>query len=502
MRFVKKITNHRGLLFSLLLVIFLVPIISNAQASLGLPSNIGGLGTTDLKTVISNIVGVIFGFLGILLVLLILYGGFLWMTSQGNEQQIEKAKKVITSAVIGLALVLSAYGIASFIVSSLLGSTTTTVTPPGPPGPCTNCISLGNGIIESHYPGVNAVNIPRNTKIIITFKEKIKTSTMIAANVQIKNLTTGTPALTAGEVQIATTDQLTYVLTPNNPLGSPSVKNKYQVSLKNIDKDSGGAALPLGYQWSFTVSTASDTTPPTVTSVIPIANSTVPRNTIVQINFSEGIDPSGITGPNSAFTITQNPATAVAGVYSISNQYRTAEFRTTDSCGTNSCGGTVYCLAGGSAFTGLATTGIKDLAGNPLAADYQWGFSSNNTINTAPPVITHQAPRQGDAGVSTMDPAEVYFDKEMSFSSLNSQSINLSNVGFWLESSNVAGKTQVQIQHQPFDPYTNYDISVLSGVKDIFQNCYNPCSCNSTDGSCGCKVPAPGCTGLNCTSAE
>jgi hypothetical protein len=503
--FYEKIKRYQIFFLIILgLGILVSPFIVNAQVSLGFPSSLAGLSSQDLKTTISNLVRVIFGFLGILLVLLLLYGGFLWMTSQGNEQQIERAKKVITSAVIGLVLVLSAFGIASFIVNSLVGGTGGGNGNGGGDdgGPCVNCLALGNGIIESHYPGVNAINIPRNTKIIITFKEAVTQASMTAANVQIKNLTTGAPALTAGEVQIATVDQLTYVLTPNNLLGSPSVKNRYQVSLQNIDKASGGAALPLGYQWQFTVSTASDTTPPTITSVIPIANSTVSRNTIVQVNFSEGIDPSGITGPSPAFTVTQSPSTAVAGVYTIGNQYKTAEFRTTDSCGTNSCGGTVYCLAAAASFSGLVSTGIKDLAGNPLAADYQWGFNTNASINTAPPVITHQEPRQGDAGVSTMDPAEVYFDKEMSFSSLNSQNINLSNTGFWLESGNVAGKTQVQIQHQPFEPYTDYDISVLSGVKDIFQNCYSPCSCNSTDGSCGCKVSAPGCSGLNCTSIE
>lgn len=482
-------------------VILLVPFFASAQVSLGLPSNIAGLASQDLKVTVENIVRIIFGFLGILLVLLLLYAGFLWLTSQGNKDQIERAKKIITSAVVGLVLVLAAYGIAAFIIYSLLGATGPGGTggtggPPG--GPCNNCIALGNGIIESHYPGVNAKNIPRNTRIVITFKEEVKSTSMIVPNIQVKNLTTGSPALIA----ISNDGQLTYTIVPNDLLGSPSVENKYQVVLQDILKASdGSAALPLGYQWQFTVSTASDTTAPTVISVIPLAASTVPRNTIVQINFSESIDPSGITGVSPQFTV-QDSATVLTGVYSIGNQYKTAEFRTTVECGTNSCGGTVFCLPPDSALTGLAETGITDMAGNPLAVDYQWGFNTSNAIDTTPPTITHQAPLKGAAGVSTMDPAEVYFSKEMSISSLNSGNVTLSNTGFWLESSNVAGKTQVLIHHQPFQPYTSYDIAVTSGVKDINQNCFSPCSCNSTDGSCGCQVPSGICTGLSCTSGE
>jgi hypothetical protein len=268
MRINKFLISNSKFLIPAVLVILFVPLLTHAQASLGLPSGLAGLSSQDVKITIQNIVQIIFGFLGILLVLFLLYGGWLWMTSQGNEDQIDRAKKVITSAVIGLVLILASFGIATFIVNSLNQATGPGGNggPGGGGGPCTNCLALGNGIIESHYPGVNARNISRNTRIIITFKEAVTSASMTAANVQIKNLTTGTPALIASEVQISSGDQLTYTIVPNALLGSPSVENRYQVSLQNINKVAGGAALPLGYQWQFTVSTASDTTPPTVTS--------------------------------------------------------------------------------------------------------------------------------------------------------------------------------------------------------------------------------------------
>ncbi|MCX6795418.1 MAG: IPT/TIG domain-containing protein [Candidatus Falkowbacteria bacterium] len=62
-------------------------------------------------------------FLGIIAVSIILWGGFIWMRSNGSTEQIEKAKKILRSGVIGLVIILSAWGIAYFVISRLLGAT-------------------------------------------------------------------------------------------------------------------------------------------------------------------------------------------------------------------------------------------------------------------------------------------------------------------------------------------------------------------------------------------
>src|SRR3989344_4832265 len=98
-----------------------------AQGNLGLTPEVGeaiGLATTDVRIVAARIIRNFFGLLGIVAVVLILYGGFLWMTAAGNEEKVEKAKKVLTSAVIGLAIMLSAFAIAQFVISSLVEATT------------------------------------------------------------------------------------------------------------------------------------------------------------------------------------------------------------------------------------------------------------------------------------------------------------------------------------------------------------------------------------------
>ncbi len=69
---------------------------------------------------IGSIIGVILSFVGILFLILMIYGGLIWMMARGNEQEVEKAKNIIISAVFGLIIILAAYAITAFIGEKLL----------------------------------------------------------------------------------------------------------------------------------------------------------------------------------------------------------------------------------------------------------------------------------------------------------------------------------------------------------------------------------------------
>jgi hypothetical protein len=71
----------------------------------------------SLPETIGIIIGIVLSFLGIIFFILIIYGGFLWMTAHGNEEQIKKARNIIVNATIGLAIVLAAYAITAFITT-------------------------------------------------------------------------------------------------------------------------------------------------------------------------------------------------------------------------------------------------------------------------------------------------------------------------------------------------------------------------------------------------
>ena len=81
------------------------------------------LGDKPLQDTIAGIINIALGFLGILTTLIILFGGFKWMTSYGSSDKIDEAKKLISAGVIGLVLVLVSYAVAQFVLRSLIKET-------------------------------------------------------------------------------------------------------------------------------------------------------------------------------------------------------------------------------------------------------------------------------------------------------------------------------------------------------------------------------------------
>jgi hypothetical protein len=106
-----------------------VPFASKAlDSTLGLSAgNVGSatqLGTQDLRQTVGKIINVALSLLGIIVLVIIVYGGFLWMTAGGNDERVSEAKKWIFGGIIGLVIILSAYAIASFVISNLVNATT------------------------------------------------------------------------------------------------------------------------------------------------------------------------------------------------------------------------------------------------------------------------------------------------------------------------------------------------------------------------------------------
>ncbi len=81
------------------------------------------LGSGDVRTTAARIINVALGFLGIIAVIIVLVGGFKYMISGGNEEKTNEAKQLIISGIIGLAIILSAWAITSFVISRLLTAT-------------------------------------------------------------------------------------------------------------------------------------------------------------------------------------------------------------------------------------------------------------------------------------------------------------------------------------------------------------------------------------------
>lgn len=76
----------------------------------------------SVGSIVANVIKAVLGLLAIIFVILMLYAGYLWMTAQGNEDQVGKAKGIITTAIIGLIIIVAAYSITSFVFKSLSGA--------------------------------------------------------------------------------------------------------------------------------------------------------------------------------------------------------------------------------------------------------------------------------------------------------------------------------------------------------------------------------------------
>lgn len=64
------------------------------------------------------------GLLGIIFVILVIYGGFLYMTSAGESDKVKKAKNILTTAIIGVIIIFAAYAVTYFVFDVVLKTTT------------------------------------------------------------------------------------------------------------------------------------------------------------------------------------------------------------------------------------------------------------------------------------------------------------------------------------------------------------------------------------------
>jgi preprotein translocase subunit SecG len=79
-------------------------------------------GDQTLQETVAIVIQIFLSLLGVIFVILMILGGYNWMTAGGDESKVEKARNTIQRAVIGLAIVLLAYAITYFIFTVMPGS--------------------------------------------------------------------------------------------------------------------------------------------------------------------------------------------------------------------------------------------------------------------------------------------------------------------------------------------------------------------------------------------
>jgi hypothetical protein len=211
--------------------------------------------------------------------------------------------------------------------------------------------------VAATLPAARAANVAIKTSITATFSEPMDPATI-----------TGTTFTVAGVTGTVSYDvpSLTATFTPAVPLANSTT---YRVAISTAARDLAGNSLPLVKSWSFTTAPP-DNVPPTVFATSPSNGATgVPASATVSAAFSEQVDPA-----------TVGPATLTITGQTFSS---TAPFSVTGAFNLSSGGITLPTvtftpdapLPLGTVYT-ARVSGVKDLAGNQMAADKTWSFTT------------------------------------------------------------------------------------------------------------------------------
>lgn len=221
-------------------------------------------------------------------------------------------------------------------------------------------------------PAAGAVNVPNNTTINATFSEAMAPATITGTSFTVTNTTLGTPV--AGSVSYSASAR-TATFTPTAP-ATLALNSAFSATITTAATDLAGnalagnsAVLPNAgnHVWSFTTGATGDAIAPTVTAISPADGSVgICLTRSVSATFSEPMDAGTISA--ATFRVTDN-GVAVAGTVSYDAPSRVASFVTTSATGFAASRPFVVTIASG-------TAGVKDLAGNPLAADRVFGFTT------------------------------------------------------------------------------------------------------------------------------
>ncbi len=223
-------------------------------------------------------------------------------------------------------------------------------------------------------PASGASGVPGNRKVTATFSENMNPATITGTSFTVTNTTLGVSV--AGTVSYSATARIA-TFTPSTPstLAGSSV---FTATISTAATDlagnglAGNAALLPGagnHIWTFTTAAGNDAVAPTVAMISPLNGlASICTTKIVSATFSETMDAATIN--SSTFRVTDNGIT-VPGTVSYDATTQLATFVPTASSGFASNKVFAVKIAAGS-------TGVKDLAGNALASDRDWGFTTSS----------------------------------------------------------------------------------------------------------------------------
>ncbi len=306
--------------------------------------------------------------------------------------------------------------------------------------------------ITARSPGPGATGVSTTGNVTVTFSEAMNASTIGTGTIELRTA-----------ANVAVLSDVTYAgnVATLNPAPTLAAQAVYTVIVRGGAsgvKDVAGNALLADVSWTFT--TGGDATPPTITARSPgVAATGVALSDSVTATFNEAMTAASIT--SSTFTLRDPAGNAVAGAVSYNSTSRVATFNPSGTLALS--GGTVYTatIRGGAG-------GVTDSAGNPLAVDAVWSFT------TTAPVVSATVPSSSATSVSRTANITATFNGPMNASTINGTTVTLQTTGGTAITSVVSvttlssGATRATLNpNSTLSSFTTYRVTVRGGSTGV-----------------------------------
>jgi hypothetical protein len=300
--------------------------------------------------------------------------------------------------------------------------------------------------VVSNTPLAGATGVLTSVQPTVTFSEPMATASVSAATFTLARGGTAVPG--GVSLNVAGT---TATLAPTSALATNTL---YTATVSVGVTDVAGNPLAAVHAWSFTTAVAADTTPPTVVSNTPLTGAVgVLTNVQPTATFSE---PMALATINASTITLAQGLTPVLGAVSLNLAGTTATFAPTAALATN----TLY--------TGTVTTGVTDLASNPLAVAHTWSFTT--ALAPIAPTVTATDPLDLAVTVPVTKQPTATFSTAMATNTIDSTTFLLAQ-GLTpvpgAVSLNLAGTTATFAPTSALATNTLYTATITTGAKDL-----------------------------------
>jgi methionine-rich copper-binding protein CopC len=299
--------------------------------------------------------------------------------------------------------------------------------------------------VTSTTPINNATSTAISSSISATFSAGMDPSSITTTNFTLKQGTTAVSG-TVGYTGITATF---------TPAANLSANTSYTATISSGVQDESGLGMAKDYTWNFTTGGIPDLTKPTVTLTDPLNNATgVLLNKVIVVTFSKSMDPPTLN--SLTYTLNQG-TTSIPGTVTYTGT--TASFTPASN------------LAYSQVYTGTVKTGAKDLAGNALAVNYTFSFTTTAAPDLILPMVYSIDPQNNATDVVSNKVIAVIFSKAM-------DPLTITTLTFTLKQGTTAvpgavtysGTTAKLTPTNTLLASTVFTVTITTGAKDLAGN--------------------------------